>query len=275
MKDLGLSSVCVEAACPNKCECWAEKHVTFLILGDTCTRGCSFCDVTGGVPSAPDPSEPEKIATATQKLGLKYVVITSVTRDDLEDKGTDHFVETTKRVNTKTPETRVELLIPDLDADMGLLREIATSGADVVGHNIEMPDNLYEVIRPKANYQKGLSTLKILSALKKEGVEILVKSSLILGLGETEDDIYRTLEDLKNAGVDIVYLGQYLSPSKDHCPVKKYYTPDEFGIFKEKAKSMGFGAVASGPLVRSSYHASKAYSEANARGQAPRGHPST
>lgn len=258
LSDLKLHSVCVSAACPNKGECWEARHVTFMILGDTCTRGCLFCNVKTGTTTAPDAEEPENIAKAVKELGIKYAVITSVTRDDLDDKGAGHFAATVKRIKEFSPETMVELLIPDLNADDGLLRDVAVSGADVVGHNIEMPEKLYSSVRPRADYAISLNALKSLAALKGRA-GILVKSAIILGMGEVPADITRTLHDLKEAGVDIVYMGQYLSPTKKHWPVKKYYTPGEFAALENLARGMGFKAVLAGPMVRSSYRACESY----------------
>ncbi|RKY41755.1 MAG: lipoyl synthase [Candidatus Makaraimicrobium thalassicum] len=259
LRRLNLNSVCVEAACPNRGECWEARHVTFMVLGDVCTRDCRFCNVTGGFPAHPDPSEPRNVALAVKELAIRYVVITSVTRDDLKDGGADHFLRTVREIKAGTPEVLVELLIPDLGADPGSLRKTAFSSAEVIGHNIEMPRALYPAIRPKASYERSLDVLNVLNSMKEEGAEILVKSSLMLGLGESEEDIFRTLKDIRDAGVDIVYMGQYLSPSRDHWPVRKYYRPAEFEFLKKKAGEMGFGAVCAGPMVRSSYHAHDSY----------------
>ncbi len=258
LSDLKLHSVCVSAACPNKGECWEARHVTFMILGDICTRGCLFCNVKPGAPEAPDAAEPGNIAKAVKELGIKYAVVTSVTRDDLADRGAGHFVATVERIKELSPDTLVELLIPDLDADGALLRETALSGADVVGHNIEMPERLYASVRPGADYARSLKTLRSLAALKGRS-GILVKSAIILGLGEAPADITRTLKDLKEADVDIVYMGQYLNPTKKHWPVEKYYTPEEFSALEAEAKGMGFRAVLAGPMVRSSYRAQESY----------------
>ena len=259
LKELDLNSVCVEAACPNRGECWEARHVTFMILGNVCGRGCRFCNISGGSPDTPDPAEPRNVAAAVKKLGAKYIVITSVTRDDLKDKGAGHFTRTITEIKTKIPDIPVELLIPDLGGDPGLVRKIAFSSAEVIGHNIEMPEALYADIRPKADYRRSLDVLNILNTLKKEGADILVKSSIIVGLGETGEDVSRTLRDLKAAGTDIVYIGQYLAPSAKAWPVRKYYSPEEFKFFEEEAGRMGFGAVCAGPMVRSSYRAYEAY----------------
>lgn len=255
---LGLHSVCVSAACPNKGECWERRHVTFMILGGVCTRGCLFCNVPGGETAAPDNDEPGKVAAAVKELGIRYAVITSVTRDDLADKGAEHFARTTACVKSISPGTLVELLIPDMDGEAALLEKVTFCGADVIGHNIEMPEALYDGIRPKASYDRSLTALKILGGMKERARSVL-KSAMIVGLGETEGDIEKTLFDLKTAGVDIVYIGQYLSPTKNHWPVKKYYTPEEFSLLGKKAENMGFKAVLSGPMVRSSYRAYEAF----------------
>lgn len=257
LAELDLHTVCEEASCPNVGECWKERHATFIILGDICTRGCLFCDVTSGSPESADPGEPERIARAVERLGIKYAVITSVTRDDLEDKGAEHFVRTVKAIRKRTPNTVVELLIPDMDADQDLLLKVASSGAKVIGHNIEMPEKLYPAIRPKADYQKSLEVLRKLSHIKEAGNDIIVKSSIMLGLSEEEGDIEACMKDLKGAGVDILYIGQYLNPTKEHWPVDKFYTPEEFVILEQKAIQMGFKSVCSGPMVRTSYHAQR------------------
>ncbi|MFH1552874.1 MAG: lipoyl synthase [Candidatus Omnitrophota bacterium] len=262
LKGLSLNSVCVEAACPNRGECWQMRHVTFMIMGQVCTRACRFCNVAGGSPTALDSSEPQNVAAAVEKLDVKYAVITSVTRDDLEDKGAGHFIRTVREIKTNTPQVLVESLIPDFSGDAGLLKRIAFSQAEVIAHNIEVPRKLYPNVRPNADYRRSLDVLKILNAKKAEGTDILTKSSIILGLGESEDDIFRTLKDLKDAGVDIVYIGQYLSPSREHWPVMRYYSPEEFKSFEEEAVRMGFGAVCAGPMVRSSYRAHESYKNA-------------
>lgn len=259
LKELDLNTVCDEAACPNKGECWDEGHATFMILGDICTRKCLFCNVSEGEMDEPDTDEGVRIARAVKDLGIKYAVITSVTRDDLDDRGAEHFVKTVKELKKSSPDVFVELLIPDFDADEELLRKVASSGAEVIGHNVEMPEGMYPAVRPRSDYQRSMNVLKILSQMKTEGAKILIKSSLIIGLGEGKRDIIRTLEDLEGRGVDIVYIGQYLSPTGDHWPVNKYYTPEEFKSFEEKALKMGFSAVCSGPMVRSSYRAYQTY----------------
>ncbi|MFH1395227.1 MAG: lipoyl synthase [Candidatus Omnitrophota bacterium] len=248
-----LNTVCVEAACPNKGECWGARHVTFMILGKNCTRKCLFCNVAGGIPEKIDFQETKRIADALKEISAKYVVITSVTRDDLPDRGVDQFLNMVKEIKSAMPKTKIELLIPDFDAKKTFLNKIAFSGAEIIGHNIEMPRALYPIIRPEADYNVSIKAIKLLNQAKNEGAPILVKSSIMVGLGETKDDVFETFKNLKNAGIDILYIGQYLSPSPKHWPVKKYYTPEEFKFFEKKAYEMGFSAVCSGPLVRSSY----------------------
>jgi len=257
LDDLGLKSVCVSAGCPNKSECWQKKHVTFMILGENCTRKCKFCGVNKDIPEATDPAEPGKVAEAVKKLGIKYAVITSVTRDDLIDKGAGQFVETVRRIKETAPDCLVELLIPDMSADPGLLKQIARSGADVIGHNIEIPGSLYPEARPGSDYNRSLSALTVLREYC--GERIPTKSAMIIGLGETDEEIILTAADLKRSGVSILYIGQYLSPTREHWLVKKYYSPEEFSSLKDEAKKLGFKVVYAGPMVRSSYRAAEAY----------------
>lgn len=260
----GLNSVCVEAACPNRCECWRNGHVTFLILGEMCTRNCLFCNVSGGIPGEPDREEPRKVARAVSRLGARYVVVTSVTRDDLEDKGAGQFIETASEIRKISPKTLVEFLIPDLGCSPDLIRKTASAGAVVTGHNIEMPRCLYGGVRPGTDYDASLRVLRVLDSVKRAGAGILAKSSMMIGLGESAADIEETLADLASAGVDILCIGQYLRPSASHWPVHRYYTPDEFDTLADKARGMGFRSVVSGPMVRSSYRAREAYEEARA-----------
>lgn len=262
LEDLKLTTVCVEADCPNRGECWDNKHATFMILGDRCTRKCAFCSVLPGIPEPPDPSEPDRVAAAVKELGIEYAVITSVTRDDLEDKGAGQFVKTVKAINELCPDVLTEFLIPDLKGDKRLIKNIAFSGAEIVGHNIEIPGALYPGIRPGADYESSLGVLSYMSELRDRGeADIFVKSAMMLGLGEGYDDIIATFTDLKEAGTDIVYIGQYLSPSKSHSAVRRFYRPSEFEDFEKKAREMGFKSVLSGPMVRSSYRAYHSYLE--------------
>jgi len=255
LSGLNVRTVCREAACPNRCECWEKGHVTFMILGGICTRKCLFCNIEGGLPVRPDAEEPQRIARAAEKLGSEYVVITSVTRDDLSDKGAGHFLKTMKAIKKQVPDVFVELLIPDLGAEKSLIEEVASSGARVIGHNIEMPRSIYSDIRPKSDYEISLKTLKILHGFKQNTQNFKTKSSIIVGLGENEKDIISTLKDLKEAGVDIVHIGQYLRPSPAHWPVKRYYAPRDFQFLRIQAGNLGFSQVQSAPMVRSSYRA--------------------
>jgi lipoic acid synthetase len=256
LSDLNVKCVCREAACPNKGECWSAKHVTFMILGDACTRNCKFCNVKKAAPAPPDEKEPGNIAASVKKLGIKYAVITSVTRDDLSDKGALQFASTVGAVKRTSPGTMVEVLIPDMGADEELIKKIAVSGADVLSHNIEIPEKFYPHVRSKASYRVSLRTLE---TLKGHSSGRAVKSSMIIGLGEVFGDICHTMKDARDAGVDIFYIGQYLRPSKKHWPVSKYYSPEEFDTIREEAARVGFKVVYSGPLVRSSYKAHDAY----------------
>ena len=261
LNKLRLNTVCVEAACPNRGECWEGKEATFMILGSSCTRGCLFCNVDGEEPSAPEEDEPERIAKAVEELGVEYAVITSVTRDDLPDKGVGEFLRTIEEVKKVNAHTIVEILIPDFGGERNFIQKVASSGAEVIGHNIEVPERMYPAVRPKSDYLRSLEVLRTLSDFRNSGANILVKSSLIIGFGEEEEDIENTFKDLDEAGVDIVYIGQYLSPSKNHWPVKRFYTPEEFEKIEKQAKAKGFKAVKAAPLVRSSYKAFEAYSE--------------
>lgn len=259
-----LRTVCLEARCPNKGSCWDDKHVTFMILGEECTRACRFCDVTKGEGSSLDPTEAVRIADTVKELGKRYVVVTSVTRDDIEDGGAMEYVKTVKEIEMAAPDTVVELLIPDFLGKKEVLQKIISSGAEVIGHNIEMPRSLYPKIRPSSDYDVSLGVIKMLKELRPGGSGVLIKSSMILGLGEEEKDIDETMKDLLDAGVDIFYMGQYLNPTEQHWPVRRFYSPEEFECLKDKALGMGFKAVMAGPMVRSSYNAYTAYSEAKA-----------
>ncbi|MBF0216287.1 MAG: lipoyl synthase [Candidatus Omnitrophica bacterium] len=250
VKESRLNTVCGSAACPNKGECWSNKHVTFLILGKNCTRSCRFCNVDKNIPSPPDPGEPERVAGFIEKFGMKYGVITSVTRDDLADKGSGHFIDTVRAVKERTPDVDLELLIPDMLGDEDLLRSIALSLADVIGHNVETAPRIYEKLRPGADYGR---TIKVLGTLKKYSGNIPVKTAMMIGLGETDEEITEVFLDLKKAGVDILFIGQYLSPTKKQYPVQKYYTPEEFDNLRGEALKIGIPTVRSFPLLRSSY----------------------
>jgi lipoic acid synthetase len=247
-----LHTVCQGAHCPNIGECWGAGTATFMILGEVCTRACKFCAVKTGLPEEYDVEEPGRIAAAVKKLGLKYAVITSVDRDDLEDGGAFIFAETILQTRKECGNIRIEVLIPDFRGSLDALRTVVEAQPDVLGHNVETVPRLYRSARAGSSYQRSLDHLR---NAKSFGVPTITKSGLMLGLGEDRDEILDVLKDLREADVDIVTLGQYLQPTKEHLPVEKFYTPDEFEEFREHAYSLGFRHVASGPLVRSSYHA--------------------
>ena len=251
---LKLATVCEEARCPNIAECWGGGTATIMLMGDTCTRGCRFCNVKTGRPqSKPDPKEPEHVSTAISSMGLDYVVLTSVNRDDLEDDGAGHFAKTVYLLRKTAPSLLIEVLTPDFRGQKHLISEIINSDPHVFAHNIETVERLTPQVRDRrASYQQSLNVLR---QVKEEKQHIFTKSSLMLGLGETEDEIKQTLTDLRKVACDVITFGQYLRPTKRHLPVQKYLTPKEFDEWKETALSMGFLYSASGPLVRSSYRA--------------------
>jgi lipoyl synthase len=259
MNDLGLNTVCQEARCPNIFECWGAGTATFMILGEICTRRCTFCAVGKGKPLAPENDEPERIAYAVEKMGVKHCVITTVNRDDLEDGGAAHFARTITLVRERTG-AAVEVLISDLDGKRESLTPILEAKPEVLAHNIETVPRLYLQVRPMAKYDRSLDILRWAGDARHEGM--LTKSSIMLGLGETEEEILQTAADLRAAGVDIFTMGQYLAPSERNHPVRKYYTPDEFSELGRKAKTLGFHHVESAPLVRSSYMAHRAVQSA-------------
>jgi lipoic acid synthetase len=252
MRELGLHTVCEEAHCPNIGECWHHGTATFMILGDVCTRACAYCNVTHGAPLPLDPHEPEKVGGAVAAMQLQYVVITSVDRDDLNDGGSAAFAATIRAIRAASPETRVEVLIPDFQGREDQLRAVLDARPDVLNHNIETVPRLYRTARPGGKYARAL---ELLDRSRTIAPEIPTKSGLMVGLGEEWDEVLRTIEDLKNADCRILTIGQYLRPSQAHLPMSRYYTPAEFAELKAHALGLGFGHVESGPLVRSSYHA--------------------
>ncbi len=255
LKSLNLHTVCEEARCPNIGECWSRKTATFMIMGDICTRNCAFCAVTHDKPLPPDLQEPERVAEAAAKMGLKYVVITSVTRDDLPDGGARLFLETVRQLRSKIPGVIVEILIPDFQGKEENLSIILESPPDVLSHNIETVKRLYPLVkRPESYYERSL---KVLDFFAKKG--LLVKSGIMVGLGESLEDLEEAFKDLLKAGTKLLTIGQYLQPTRNHLPVDKFYTPAEFDFLKEKALKMGFKGVMAGPLVRSSYMAETLY----------------
>lgn len=252
MRTLGLHTVCEEANCPNIGECWNHGTATFMILGDTCTRSCGYCNVTHGTPKPPDAHEPGKVASAIHAMELAYVVITSVDRDDLADCGASHFAQTIAETRRRIASCRIEVLIPDFKGEETALRVVLDAGPDVLNHNIETVPRLYRTARPGGRYDRAL---QVLDRSRTYAPHIPTKSGLMVGLGEEWQEVVDTLSDLRAAGCQVVTIGQYLRPSLANLPLARYYTPAEFGELKRLALDMGFGHVESGPLVRSSYHA--------------------
>ena len=247
-----LVTVCQEANCPNITECWSKRHATFMIMGDTCTRACGFCDVKTGKPDKLDPFEPYKISNAVKKLNLKHVVITSVDRDDLPDGGSQHFFEVIKTTQKNNPNTSIEVLTPDFLRKGEAYKKFLEANPDVFNHNIETVPSLYRKVRPGARYFGSLELLKNSKQINKN---VFTKSGLMVGLGETKDEILQVMDDLISANVDFLTIGQYLQPSPKHFPLVRYYHPDEFKDLELKAKARGFLLVSSSPMTRSSYHA--------------------
>ncbi len=245
-----LHTICREGLCPNRAECYSRGKVTFMMLGDVCTRGCRFCSVTKGRPSAPDSGEPERIAAASNELNLKHVIVTSVTRDDLPDGGALWFVGVIEALRALDPAPVVEVLVPDFGGDLEALDTVLDAGPDIFSHNMETVRRLYSDVRKGADYDRSLF---LLSEAKKRKREVLTKSSFMLGLGETTEEIYSALGDLRSAGVDFTALGQYLRPGLDQVPVERYLPPEEFSEIGNRGRAMGFLEVTAGPLVRSSY----------------------
>lgn len=259
LRESRLSTVCEEARCPNLPACWGQGTATFMILGEICTRACRFCAVKHGKPAPPDPEEPERLASAAKALGLRYVVLTSVDRDDLPDGGASHFASCIRALKKAAPNLRVEALIPDFSGQREALEKVVEAGPDVVGHNLETVRRLTPLVRDRrAGYKLSLFVLR---TLKELSPKIFTKSSLLLGLGETEEEVEEALRDLREAGVDIVVLGQYLRPTSRELPVARYVPPEEFEAWRKRALSLGFRAVLSGPLVRTSFRASEVYEE--------------
>ena len=247
-----LVTVCQEANCPNITECWSKRHATLMIMGDTCTRACAFCDVITGKPKNLDPLEPIKIALAIKKLNLKHAVITSVNRDDLKDGGSQHFYEVIIETKRQNPNTTIEILTPDFLRKGNSFEVVVRSNPDVFNHNIETVPSLYRAIRPGSRYAASLELLKKVKIINKN---IFTKSGLMVGFGEDKKEIFQVMDDLRSSNVDFLTIGQYLQPSPKHFPLRKYYTPDEFDELKNVALSKGFLLVSSSPLTRSSYHA--------------------
>jgi lipoic acid synthetase len=252
LREKNLHSVCEEARCPNIGECWGNKTATFLILGDTCTRGCRFCAIDKGKPLALNPEEPRNVGLVVKELGLDHIVVTSVNRDDLPDGGAAHFAKTVFWIKSLSPAIRVELLIPDFEGNLQALKIVVESGIEILNHNIETVPRLYGKVRPGHSYE---CSLNILREAKKLRAGMLTKSGFMLGVGENFDEVMTTLQDLRENSVDIVTIGQYLQPSNRQLKVERYVPPAEFQKLKDKAEQLGFRHVEAGPLVRSSYHA--------------------
>ncbi|ETA69731.1 lipoyl synthase [Candidatus Pelagibacter ubique] len=253
-----LVTVCQEANCPNITECWSKRHATFMIMGDTCTRACAFCDVKTGVPGKLDQLEPVKIAEAVKKLNLKHVVITSVDRDDLDDGGSEHFFEVINQTRKSNPNTTIEVLTPDFLRKGDSYKKVLDAKPDVFNHNIETVPSLYLKVRPGSRY---FASLELLKNAKKVYKNIFTKSGIMVGLGETRDEILQVMDDLRAADVDFITIGQYLQPSTKHYPLDRYYTPKEFEDLATIAKAKGFLLVSSSPLTRSSYHADEDFAK--------------
>ena len=255
LKEKCLNTVCEEARCPNKAECYSKDTATFMIMGDTCTRNCRFCNINSGRPDTLDPDEPLHVAQAVKELGLNYAVITSVTRDDLPDGGAEHFSKTITEINKLSPNTKVEVLIPDFKGDLKALDKVLDAKPEVLNHNVETIPSLYKTVRPQAIYERSL---EVLAHSKSKAV---TKTGIMVGLGETKEDLIALFKDLKSIDLDILTIGQYIRPSKNHLEVVKYYTPSEFEELKELAQKEGIKIVISAPLVRSSFKAFEAYRE--------------
>ncbi len=252
VKENRLVTVCEEAGCPNIGECWAQKHATFMIMGDTCTRACSFCNVKTGLPAALDADEPARVADATAKMGLEHVVITSVDRDDLSDGGAEHFSQVIRAIREQSPGTTIEILTPDFLRKPGAAEQVIDARPDVFNHNLETVPRLYLSIRPGARY---FHSLRLLERVKERDPSQFTKSGIMVGLGETKEEVMQVMDDMRSAGVDFLTIGQYLQPTRKHAAVDRYVTPDEFKAYESIARAKGFLMVSATPLTRSSYHA--------------------
>ena len=250
VREHGLVTVCEEAGCPNIGECWSKKHATFMIMGDTCTRACAFCDVKTGLPGALDSAEPAKVAHAVAQLGLEHVVVTSVDRDDLDDGGAEHFAETIRAIRAASPNTTVEVLTPDFLRKPGALDVVIDAKPDVFNHNLETVPRLYLKIRPGARY---FASLRLLQQAKEIDPATFTKSGMMVGLGETREEVMQVMDDLRAANVDFITIGQYLQPSQRHAAIDRFWTPEEFAQLAEIARAKGFLMVSASPLTRSSY----------------------
>ena len=248
----GLNTVCEEASCPNIGECWTKRHATMMIMGDTCTRACAFCNVRTGLPAPLDPGEPHRVGAAVQHLGLRHVVITSVDRDDLHDGGAQHFADVIKEIRAQAPETTIEILTPDFLRKDGALEIVVAARPDVFNHNLETVPGLYLAIRPGARY---FHSLRLLQRVKEIDPTIFTKSGLMVGLGESREDVLQVMDDMRSADVDFLTIGQYLQPTRKHAEIKDFVTPEVFASYETSALAKGFLLVSASPLTRSSYHA--------------------
>jgi lipoic acid synthetase len=267
VREHGLNTVCVEASCPNIGECWEHKHATFMILGDTCTRACAFCNVKTGLPGPLDRQEPERVADAVAKLGLKHVVVTSVDRDDLPDGGAEHFAAVIRAIRVRTPETIIEVLTPDFLRKDGAVETVVAARPDVFNHNLETVPSLYLTVRPGARY---FASLRLLQRAKELDPRMFTKSGVMVGLGEERNEVLQLMDDLRAAEVDFLTIGQYLQPTRKHHAVARFVTPDEFKAYETIAHAKGFLMVSSSPLTRSSYHAGEAFKRLRAAREATR-----
>jgi lipoic acid synthetase len=261
LRSHGLHTVCEEASCPNIAECWAGRHATMMIMGDTCTRACAFCNVRTGLPGALDANEPDNVAKAVAELGLAHIVITSVDRDDLDDGGGAHFARTIRAIRASTPHTTIEVLTPDFLRKAGGLEHVIDAAPDVFNHNLETVPSLYLTIRPGARY---FHSLRLLQRAKELSASVFTKSGIMVGLGETREEVLLVMDDMRSADVDFLTIGQYLQPTRKHAEVKRFVPPDEFKALEATAKAKGFLLVSATPLTRSSYHAGEDFARLKA-----------
>lgn len=263
VEESGVATVCQEARCPNLSECWSKRHATFMILGDKCTRRCHYCAVATARPEPPEADEPDRLAEAVGRLNLRHVVITAVARDELADEGAGHFARCVTAIHERCPTTTVEVLPADFHARRECIEVLCEAGPELYNHNLEMVERLTPRLRPQGKYRRSLEVLRI---AKEIAPQMMTKSGVMVGLGETIDELHRSFEDLRGVGCDVLTVGQYLQPTMDrHAPVARYYTPDEFERLGEYARGMGFVSVASGPFVRSSYNAGEVFEESRRR----------
>ncbi len=269
VRDNKLVTVCEEAGCPNIGECWSKKHATFMIMGDTCTRACAFCNVKTGLPDALVQDEPEKVADAVARMGLSHAVITSVDRDDLDDGGAGHFARTIRAIRAASPATTIEVLTPDFLKKDGALEQVVAAGPDVFNHNLETVPSLYLTIRPGARY---FHSLRLLQRVKELDRDMFTKSGIMVGLGETREQVMQVMDDMRSASIDFITIGQYLQPTRKHAAIDRFVTPDEFKSLETIAYAKGFLMVASSPLTRSSHHAGDDFARLRAARQRQSGH---